>query len=259
MNIQSLRNKTLELEVALKTLNTDYQIICLSETWLKQEEVQFIKLEGSCNGSFDIFLEVFERLGREVSARFINYKTIWAGDFNINLAPSGHLEDNYRIYKIFTSFEPENIYVVNHVNITHYRLVYIPQVYLQNVKANEAWSKFSVKHMGNPSDPGSDQDVEEELIVQAEEKQVTEEQPKDNVDKRREQVVAGPSTESNSSNSEKKINYCFGKDRTKWAKVCYPRNVRTQKQNIITHLPGVKRVACDAKTPVECFDLLFDN
>nr|CAI5853534.1 unnamed protein product [Callosobruchus analis] len=153
MNIQSLRNKTLELEVALKTLNTDYQIICLSETWLKQEEVQFIKLEGytlrssysrteiqhggvcifvkkeeenfeeledlnhycieghieicslinktdkilifcvyrSCNGSFDIFLEVFERLGREVSARFINYKTIWAGDFNINLAPSWNI------------------------------------------------------------------------------------------------------------------------------------------------------------------------
>nr|CAI5843679.1 unnamed protein product [Callosobruchus analis] len=89
MNIQSLRNKTLELEVALKTLNTDYQIICLSETWLKQEEVQFIKLEG-----FDIFLEVFERLGREVSARFINYKTIWAGDFNINLAPSVSNDSN---------------------------------------------------------------------------------------------------------------------------------------------------------------------
>nr|CAI5870193.1 unnamed protein product [Callosobruchus analis] len=53
---------------------------------------------GSCNGSFDIFLEVFERLGREVSARFINYKTIWAGDFNINLAPSSYV--NLRFYKL---------------------------------------------------------------------------------------------------------------------------------------------------------------
>nr|CAH7748238.1 unnamed protein product [Callosobruchus chinensis] len=113
---------------------------------------------------------------------------------------------------------------------------------------------------GSNHDRDSEQDVEEEIIVQADEdEQATEEQAKDSVDKIIEQVVAGPSTESSSSNSEKKINYYFGKDRTKWAKVCYPRNVRTPKQNIITHLPGVKRVARDAKTPVECFDFLFDN
>ncbi|VEN49592.1 unnamed protein product, partial [Callosobruchus maculatus] len=51
-------------------------------------DYSFFGVYRSCKGSFDIFLEVFERLCREVSARFINYKTIWAGDFNINLAPS---------------------------------------------------------------------------------------------------------------------------------------------------------------------------
>ncbi|XP_072381067.1 uncharacterized protein [Diabrotica undecimpunctata] len=48
-----------------------------------------------------------------------------------------------------------------------------------------------------------------------------------------------------------------GKDGTKWSSTCFPINVRTGSVNIITHLPGVKRNAKMAKTPMECFNLLF--
>lgn len=53
--------------------------------------------------------------------------------------------------------------------------------------------------------------------------------------------------------------YYFGKNRTKWSKICSPKTVRTRKQNIVTHLPGVKRAGQNAKTPLQCFELLFDN
>lgn len=44
LNIQCIRNKTLELEVLLKTNN--FHIICLNEHWLSSDEITYLKIEG---------------------------------------------------------------------------------------------------------------------------------------------------------------------------------------------------------------------
>jgi len=47
--------------------------------------------------------------------------------------------------------------------------------------------------------------------------------------------------------------YYLGKDKViKWKKNPPPRNTRTAHYNIITHLPGVKSHARNAKTIIEC-------
>ncbi|KAK9708414.1 hypothetical protein QE152_g27215 [Popillia japonica] len=43
----------------------------------------------------------------------------------------------------------------------------------------------------------------------------------------------------------------YGKDGTKWCKAIPPSNVRTRSHNIITHLPGTKERAKQAKTEIE--------
>lgn len=54
--------------------------------------------------------------------------------------------------------------------------------------------------------------------------------------------------------------FYIGKDKeTKWNKHHPPRNVRTRKINIISHLPGVKTAAKNAKSPLECFSLFIDD
>jgi len=52
----------------------------------------------------------------------------------------------------------------------------------------------------------------------------------------------------------------YGKDKkTKWTRQVPPRNRRTPKKNIVSHLPGTKGVARNARTPIECWDLIFDT
>lgn len=51
--------------------------------------------------------------------------------------------------------------------------------------------------------------------------------------------------------------YYFGKDGTKWKKQSGPLNVRTRQRNIVSHLPGVKGVAKNARSPFECWMLFF--
>ncbi|KAJ8932982.1 hypothetical protein NQ318_011199 [Aromia moschata] len=52
----------------------------------------------------------------------------------------------------------------------------------------------------------------------------------------------------------------MGKNKTKWAKEPGPRNVRTRAENLVTAiLPRIKRCARDAKTPIDCFYLRFDD
>lgn len=46
-----------------------------------------------------------------------------------------------------------------------------------------------------------------------------------------------------------------GKDGTLWHKIPARSNVRTRSENIVTGTPGVKVLAKDAKTPLECFNL----
>jgi len=55
-------------------------------------------------------------------------------------------------------------------------------------------------------------------------------------------------------------NFYFSKDKnTKWNKKPIKVSGRTRKHNIITHLPGVKGVAKNAKTPHDAFKLYFDE
>jgi hypothetical protein len=55
--------------------------------------------------------------------------------------------------------------------------------------------------------------------------------------------------------------YYLGKDKvTKWYKEsCTPSNSRTLRRNIVLHLPGVKRVARDAKSIIDCWKLFFPD
>ncbi|KAL4153896.1 hypothetical protein QTP88_001729 [Uroleucon formosanum] len=54
--------------------------------------------------------------------------------------------------------------------------------------------------------------------------------------------------------------YYLGKDKiTKWKKNPPPRNTRTAHCNIITHLPGVKPHARNAKTIIESWSLFFPD
>lgn len=51
----------------------------------------------------------------------------------------------------------------------------------------------------------------------------------------------------------------YGKNGMTWCKEYNVRNVRTRSENIITHLPGVKQYGRNAKTPLQCFLLFFDE
>lgn len=51
----------------------------------------------------------------------------------------------------------------------------------------------------------------------------------------------------------------LSKDGTKWNKHCFPKNVRTRQNNIIVRLPGVIGPAKDASTPIDCWQLFFDD
>lgn len=45
-NIQSIRNKFSHFEYFLNTFSNPFDVICLTETWLNDDEIQFFKLEG---------------------------------------------------------------------------------------------------------------------------------------------------------------------------------------------------------------------
>lgn len=53
--------------------------------------------------------------------------------------------------------------------------------------------------------------------------------------------------------------YFYDKNGNKWLKERNTKQVRTRAENIIIILPGVKRHAKFAKTPLECWQLFFDN
>lgn len=54
--------------------------------------------------------------------------------------------------------------------------------------------------------------------------------------------------------------YMWGKDgKTKWVPFPGNRSVRTRSVNIVTHLPGPKGLAKNAKTPLECWSLFIDT
>lgn len=68
-------------------------------------------------------------------------------------------------------------------------------------------------------------------------------------------------SENNDSSSvaiQRPTKYYVGKDGTKWKATCPSKRVRTRAENIITHLPGVRPFAKNAKSAVDCF-LLFIN
>lgn len=49
------------------------------------------------------------------------------------------------------------------------------------------------------------------------------------------------------------------KDGTSWNKHPFSQRVRKSRANIVTHLPGVKGVAKNAKTPLDCWNLFFSE
>ncbi|KAK9731770.1 hypothetical protein QE152_g13357 [Popillia japonica] len=53
--------------------------------------------------------------------------------------------------------------------------------------------------------------------------------------------------------------YFYDKNGNKWLKESYHRQVRTRTENIIVVLPGVKRQANSAKTPIDCWRLFVDD
>ncbi|KAJ8952464.1 hypothetical protein NQ314_007541 [Rhamnusium bicolor] len=53
--------------------------------------------------------------------------------------------------------------------------------------------------------------------------------------------------------------YYYGNDSTKWKKHSPPKNIRTRSENIISHLPGTIREAKNVRTPIDSWDILFDN
>ncbi|UYV72085.1 hypothetical protein LAZ67_9001767 [Cordylochernes scorpioides] len=62
------------------------------------------------------------------------------------------------------------------------------------------------------------------------------------------------------NNEDPSFNYYIGKDqKTKWKKALPPKNVRTRSKNIITHLPGVKGEARNAKSIFDCWNLFIDD
>lgn len=150
-NIQCLRNKTLDIELFLNTLNTLPDLICLTEHWLREEEVDAVVLnhfnmmscysrknmmhggsciliredlqdfceveevrlcsiEGqlevscvankkvrmlvlsiyrTCLGSFNVFIQQLEAILNVVSVKFLDFKIVICGDFNVNFMLEG--------------------------------------------------------------------------------------------------------------------------------------------------------------------------
>ncbi|XP_023239424.1 uncharacterized protein LOC111638032 [Centruroides sculpturatus] len=54
-------------------------------------------------------------------------------------------------------------------------------------------------------------------------------------------------------------NFYTGKDGTKWKKVKQIQSVRTRRHNIVSHLPGCRREARDAKTPLDAWQCFFPD
>lgn len=79
-------------------------------------------------------------------------------------------------------------------------------------------------------------------------------------DSETDQEAPDSDTENSSSDSETTAGLFIGKDKsTKWRKHHYPLNVRTKRQNIISHLPGPKGNARKASTPLQTFQNFIDE
>uniref|UniRef100_A0A1B6CP87 Uncharacterized protein n=1 Tax=Clastoptera arizonana TaxID=38151 RepID=A0A1B6CP87_9HEMI len=54
-----------------------------------------------------------------------------------------------------------------------------------------------------------------------------------------------------------RLDVLFGKNGTQWKKNPSTQNVRTRSVNIVSHLPGVKQAAKNAKTLIDAFFIIF--
>lgn len=129
-----------------------------------------------------------------------------------------------------------------------------------------------------------DEDHEDDIVFNSsdeESHEVTEENPEidmaafeEDVDDENLEVVADENLEvvadENSSDSEMDVplseltsqpsgRIYKGKDGTLWHKIPARSNVRTRSENIVSGTPGVKVLARDAKTPLECFNLFVSE
>jgi hypothetical protein len=84
------------------------------------------------------------------------------------------------------------------------------------------------------------------------------EQDAENLDETEKAEREGESAEEE-DNASGLRSYFLGKNGMKWSKEIPKRTVRTRSENIITHLPGVRNRAKNAKTPLKCFLLFFDE
>lgn len=109
-----------------------------------------------------------------------------------------------------------------------------------------------------------DDDDDEEVACDNEEELATEEDitnPRD-TDSESEQEATSDSTADENVNLERgsleQTPIFIGKDgNTMWKKHCPSKRIKTRKENLIRHLPGVKQMAKNAKLPLECWELFF--
>lgn len=113
----------------------------------------------------------------------------------------------------------------------------------------------------------SESEAEEEefsyemLQLQAKEQRQTEVEIDEEGEQEDEDVIVEGVTEEEVGKAhpgETKL-YIYGKDGTKWKRSIPNKRVRTRNENIITHLPGVKGIAREAQTAIECWSLYFTN
>lgn len=58
--------------------------------------------------------------------------------------------------------------------------------------------------------------------------------------------------------SDRRLFY-YGKDGTKWKKLAPPKNIRTRRENIVSHLPGTIKEGKEVMTPLDSWNLLFND
>ncbi|KAL4113154.1 hypothetical protein QTP88_016830 [Uroleucon formosanum] len=112
----------------------------------------------------------------------------------------------------------------------------------------------------------TDRELETELLRQEEEEPLSDNESEDDEDYVEESEHDTESDLGTSSDDEEvndastSNNFYFSKDKnTKWNKKPIKVSGRTRQHNIITHLPGVKGIAKNAKTPHDTFKLYFDE
>lgn len=73
-----------------------------------------------------------------------------------------------------------------------------------------------------------------------------------------ENVIVTQEEEAKKQKDDRSL-FLYGKDGTKWYKHFPTRTVKTRQENIVSHLPGPIRAARDALTPIDAWNLFFDE